>query len=253
MSVTGGTLRSPGAMMAITGDNVAGYVSNGCIDADIITRARLGQFGAFIYGEGSPFRDIILPCGGHIEILLIQNLDRIAISTALLALDNRETGALALEGQKIEIRPRLRLRIAGRGAACLALADLAKASGFEVVLQSPDADLDPEVQHLIDPSTVLQIRDDAWTAVVLLFHDHDWEPMLLKQAVSGSAFYVGAMGSEKTHLSRQQMLSDLGVGAEQIDRIHAPIGLIPAQRDARSLALSILAEVVQTAQERDLL
>ncbi len=252
-AVTGGTLRARGALMAVTEDEVAGYVSNGCVDADIVARARSDHSGELVYGEGSPFRDIALPCGGRIEVALVQTLDPNDVSAALLSLEARQETRLVLGDLSVNMAPRLQVRIAGRGTACVALAELVEASGYEVFLQSPDADLAIDVDHLRDPLRPLPVTDDAWTAVVVLFHDHDWEPAILKQALCGSAFYVGAMGSEKTHDLRKQTLLSMDVTQMQIARIHAPIGLIPAQRNARSLALSILAEIVQVAQAESLI
>jgi len=83
----------------------------------------------------------------------------------------------------------------------------------------------------------------------LMFHDHDWEVALLSQALSSEAFYIGAMGSERTHKLRCEALGEAGVSAENIARIKGPIGLIPSMRDANLLALSALAEIVQTAQD----
>ena len=89
--------------------------------------------------------------------------------------------------------------------------------------------------------------------MVCLFHDHDWEGALLQQALAGPAFYIGAMGSVRTHEIRCETLSELGVSQADIARIHAPIGLIASQRDARLLAISILAEIIQSAQEAELI
>lgn len=251
--VTGGTLRSAGALMAVTPEKVAGYISNGCVDADIVMRARRGEIDAFVYGEDSPFRDITLPCGGRLEISIFQNVDRHAVSEVLQLLDNREPAVLNLGEQKVTLVPKLRLRIAGKGAAFSALASLAGTSGFDLALQSPDQNHHPRVQHLVDPAQVIRAQDDSRTAVVLLFHDHDWEPALLKQALAGPAFYVGAMGSQKTHDARRITLASIGVLAEDIERLHAPIGLIPTQRNAKLLAISILAEIIQSAQAKGLL
>lgn len=251
--VTGGTLRARGAMMSVTGERVAGYMSNGCVDADIIARARAGQSGTFIYGEGSPYRDIVLPCGGRLEIAILQNPDRGAIAAALAALDKRQEMTLELGDVSVRLVPRLKIRIAGRGPACTALAQAAELSGFEVLVQSPDADVWPQSEHLIHPNTPPSTNDDRRTAVVCLFHDHDWEGALLQQALAGPAFYIGAMGSERTHKVRCQMLRDLGVSSDDIARINGPIGLVASQRDARLLALSILAEIMQSAQAEKLL
>jgi len=251
--VTGGTLRARGAMMCVTASRVIGYMSNGCVDADIIARARAGESGTFTYGEGSPYRDITLPCGGRLEIAILQNPDREAIGSALAALDNRTDATLDLEDLSIGLVPHIELRIAGRGAACIALAELAELSGFDVSVQSPEADVWPTIQHLIDPAKPPATNDDTRTAVVCLFHDHDWEAALLQQALAGPAFYIGAMGSQRTHDMRCKALTNLGSSAEDIARIKGPIGLVPAQRDARLLALSILAEIMQSAQQAKLL
>ncbi len=252
-SVTGGTLRDRGAMMSVSAKKVAGYISNGCVDADVIARARAGQSGTFIYGEGSPYRDIVLPCRGRLELSIFQKIDRPSIEKALSKLERREAVCLELDDFRVELSPRIKLRIAGRGAACIALSELAQLSGFDVVLQSPDVDGMPEAQHLLDPNHPPQLKDDAWTAVVCLFHDHDWEPALLRQGLDGEAFYIGAMGSERTHEIRCQNLMELGLSETDVARIHGPIGLVDSQRNARFLAVSILAEIIQSAQQANLL
>jgi len=251
--VTGGTLRARGAMMAVTATSSAGYMSDGCVDADIIARARSGESGQFIYGEGSPYRDITLPCGGRLEIAIFQNPDRDVLEAARQDLEARRETELKLVGTTLHLAPRLKLRIAGRGAACLALAELAGNIGFEVHIQSPDADLMSHVEHLRDPAAPPEMSDDLRTAVVCLFHDHDWEAALLSQALTGPAFYIGAMGSVRTHEMRCETLRSMGVVQTQIDKIRGPIGLIPTQRDARLLAISILAEIIQMAQVQALI
>lgn len=251
--VTGGTLRARGAIMAVTSSETFGYISNGCVDADIIARARAGEAGQFIYGQGSPFRDITLPCGGRLDIAIVQNPDQAAIETALSKLDNREETELRLGDITVSLSPPLRLRIAGRGAACLALADLARQSGFDVSVQSPDTDISPDVQHLTNPDQPPAVRDDSRTAFICLFHDHDWEVALLEQALAGPVFYIGAMGSVRTHEIRRRRLSGAGISEGQISRIHGPIGLVAAQRNASLLAISILAEIIQAAQQAKLL
>jgi xanthine dehydrogenase accessory factor len=66
----------------------------------------------------------------------------------------------------------------------------------------------------------------------------------MAQALASPAFYVGAMGSLKTHQTRSALLMSLGVDADSIARIAAPIGLIPSSRDPEVLALSTLAQIV---------
>jgi xanthine dehydrogenase accessory factor len=77
-----------------------------------------------------------------------------------------------------------------------------------------------------------------------MMHDQDWEPALLTQALGGSAFYIGAVGSPHTHRKRCANLLACGIEPCDIDRIKGPIGLVPSMRDASMLAISTLAEII---------
>ena len=257
--IHGGAMRAKGALMAVRASGeVAGYISNGCVDADIIFQAKEamedGQVRRLKYGEGSPFKDIQLPCGGSIDLLVVPNPDKAMIGEAVVKFATRQSAALTFEDFSWEYTPKLRLRIAGRGAAVAALTSQALQSGFEVHLQSPEADMHNDLNvtkfdHLTNLSAPPAQKDDAWSAVILMFHDHDWEVALLAQALASEAFYIGAMGSDRTHNLRREDLGQAGVNSNDIARIKGPIGLIPSMRDANLLALSTLAEIVKTAQE----
>jgi xanthine dehydrogenase accessory factor len=273
-SITGGGIRPPGAMMAIAGDGrVSGYVSNGCVDADVVFQAReaiaADKPRTLIYGEGSPFHDVNLPCGGRLELLVLPNPDLQVIQAICTRLIKRSAvtleagidgltigvaGARAADWDgarlAVKLKPRLRLRIAGRGTEPLALARLASVCGYDVHLQSPDEEglglaigMGLATDHLMTPDTPPQGRDDPWTAFVLMFHEHEWELALLLEAIAGLAFYIGALGSRRTHERRCAALREAGVMEEHIARIHAPIGLVAKARDAQALAISALAEV----------
>ena len=271
--VTGGTLRQRGAMMAVTADHHVGYISNGCVDGDIIFQARaaiLAQAPRTLrYGDGSPFKDITLPCGGAIEIVVLPKPDRGIIKSTLVQLLARQTASFSINnvGELSDALPSggapdlfscvysppIKLRIAGRGEAALQLAFQGRAAGFDILLQSPDIEIlnsisGAKTHHLKDIDCPPETVDDSWTAVALMFHDHDWEMALLKQAMAGPAFYIGAMGSQKTHDQRKARLKSAGTSDIDIERIQGPIGLIPAMRDANLLALSVLAQIVSAAQ-----
>jgi len=257
--IHGGAMRAKGALMAVREDGaIAGYISNGCVDADIIFQAKAamedGQLRRLKYGEGSPFKDIQLPCGGAIDLLVVPTPNADMIDAAVVKFATRQSAKLIFEDFEWEYAPKLRLRIAGRGAAVGALASQALQSGFEVHLQSPEADMHNNLavmkfDHLTNPAAPPPQSDDAWSAVILMFHDHDWEVALLTQALDNAAFYIGAMGSERTHALRLEALETAGVSVDDVARIKGPIGLIPSMRDANLLALSTLAEIVKTAQE----
>mgnify|MGYP003624419557 FL=1 len=268
----GGAVRTPGALMAVSqrGDS-AGYVSGGCIDADVRLNAvealNTGELRKLRYGAGSPFVDIRLPCGGAIDVLIVPNVTPETISMMYDRLDNRETvrfAVLATGDIQLDVAPgetplfqtvyypKLSLRIAGRGADCIALARLASASGFALHLQLPD-EVDYEavrsagigtVARLTTPCSLAPVEDDRSTAFVLMFHDAHWEAALLKQALGGPAFFIGAVGSAKTHAKRCESLREAGMSAHDIQRIRGPVGLVPSMRDASMLAISTLAEIV---------
>ena len=88
------------------------------------------------------------------------------------------------------------------------------------------------------------------TAIVLLFHDHEWERALLGWAVTTSAFYIGAQGGAKAREDRAADLSGQGFTHETIQRVRSPIGLIKHARDPVVLALSVLSEIVAEYEAR---
>ena len=85
---------------------------------------------------------------------------------------------------------------------------------------------------------------DDWSAVLLLFHAHEWEHNILIHALQFNPFYIGALGSPKTHKVRIESLMDVNISAQDLDRIHGPIGVIPSARDAHTLAISVLAQII---------
>jgi xanthine dehydrogenase accessory factor len=110
---------------------------------------------------------------------------------------------------------------------------LAEARGYAVSLLDSSGSLQADKSAAIDP----------FTGVVLLHHDLDVEAGLLNEALASSAFYIGALGSTRTHRRRLERLMAIGVSSESCDRIKAPIGMFGPARDATTLALSVLADV----------
>lgn len=266
-STDGGSVRRAGAVMLIDEKGQStGYVSGGCIDADVCAQALYamqdGKTRVIRYGSGSPYIDLKLPCGNGIDICIIASPNIKVISYVLSQLDARQEshfyitqdGRLSLSKCHNSIQlyytPKLRLRIGGRGHDAIALAHLAAASGLSVILQCPDRedlvrDLENvKMQHLVSFENIPEPQDDPFTAFALMFHDLEWETALLTQALKGPAFYVGALGSRKTHQSRCEILHSLGISENETNRIKAPIGLVPAMRDSSMLAISTLADIV---------
>lgn len=269
----GGAVRAPGALLAVSEASSLGYISGGCIDADVKLQARQaierGEVTHLRYGAGSPFVDLPLPCGGAIEVTILPRPDEKTIRTAAdtlaqrspisLQLSNSGLLTLVLSGARIGkddlvfgYAPKLQIRIAGRGEDALALATIATSAGYGVHLQAlDDEDIEaarecgvPVIETLGAPSQLADVSDDPWTAFVLLFHDRDWEVPLLQQALRGPAFYIGAVGSRHTHQIRCEALRQAGETEADIHRIIGPIGVVPSLRDASMLAISTLAEII---------
>lgn len=96
---------------------------------------------------------------------------------------------------------------------------------------------------------LVALAPDARTAVVTLTHDPKLDDPALAAALRSPAFYVGALGSRKTHAARLERLRALGLTEEQLARIHAPVGLDVGARSPAEIAVSILAELTQRLRE----
>jgi len=144
-----------------------------------------------------------------------------------------------------------RLVLVGAAHISQFLAPMATLAGFEVIVIDPrrafaSAERFPGVRLLDDwPDDALaQVKLDARSAVVTLTHDSKLDDPALIAALASPAFYIGALGSTRTHAKRVARLTQAGLGAE-IGRIHAPVGLDLGGRAPREIAVSILAEVIR--------
>jgi xanthine dehydrogenase accessory factor len=277
---TGGAVRVPGLRMGVRSDGTTvGYVSNGCVEADIAANAMAAMADRrarqLAYGAGTPAIDMRLPCGGRIELLVVPDPDMGVIDAMIARLGARQAAPMfvcpdgqfglseansptASGGVHFKAIPKIKVRIVGAGAETVTLARLAIASDMEVFVQSPDAGTVNVVAHYGIQARLLsglsvadtgQTADDEWTACAVLFHDHEWEAKLLPAMLGGKAFYVGALGSYRAHMKRRETLLSNGVPMAQVDRLHAPIGIIPQLRDASLLAISVLAEITESFRE----
>jgi len=103
------------------------------------------------------------------------------------------------------------------------------------------------------PEDVLKRRPlDAWTALAAVTHDPKIDDFPLKAALEASCFYVGALGSRKTHAKRLERLAEQGVVPSLLERIHAPIGLPIGAASPAEIAVATLAEIIKALRQRDL-
>ncbi|MDT2031928.1 XdhC family protein, partial [Planktomarina sp.] len=188
LNIEGGAAREIGSLAVISGTgDMIGYLSNGCIDRDIIHHGMAaidnGQLKHLRYGAGSPYLDLKLPCGGALELVIDPAPDLAGLEAALAHLLHRQKTVLSFAGRngpvQIEYTPKPALILAGRGAILRTTAQLAAHMDFELHLASPDfedlaclEELNPTTrQSMTSPSAAIDLAIDAYSAVLLVFHD----------------------------------------------------------------------------------
>lgn len=144
-----------------------------------------------------------------------------------------------------------RMVLVGAVHIAQALAPMAAMAGFEVIVVDPRrAFASPERLPGVRVTTqwpdeaMASIGVDAQTAVVTLSHDPKLDDPALAAALRSRAFYIGALGSTRTHAKRVARLTEAGLG-DALGRIHAPVGLDLGGRAPAEIAVSILAQVIQ--------
>ncbi|MDR2187757.1 MAG: XdhC family protein [Azonexus sp.] len=148
--------------------------------------------------------------------------------------------------------PAPRLIIVGAVHIAQALAPMAAMAGYEVALIDPrrafgSAGRFPglAVSDEWPDEGMTRLMPDGQTAVVTLTHDPKLDDPALAVALNSPAFYIGALGSRRTHEKRLARLRQLGLGEEQLERIHAPVGLDLGGRYPAEIAVAILAEIIR--------
>jgi xanthine dehydrogenase accessory factor len=275
----GSSPRPEGAMLAVRDDGlVVGSVSGGCIEDDLIDRTRrLGmtqtRCEAVTYGvSADEARRFGLPCGGTIQLVL-EPLTRDSGIRALL----REIEAGHLVGRRLDLLtgdatlhparavdglafdgatlttihgPRYRMLVIGASQLSKYLAQIAVGLGYQVTICDPRDEYTEtwdipgvEVVRTMPDDTVRAMRLDERCAVVALTHDPKLDDLALMEALKSPAFYVGALGSRANNAKRRERLRDVDVTADEIARLHGPIGLYIGSRTPPEIAISILAEI----------
>ncbi|MEO0379106.1 MAG: XdhC family protein, partial [Pseudomonadota bacterium] len=148
--------------------------------------------------------------------------------------------------------PPLRLAIVGAVHIAQALVPMARIAGYDPVIIDPRAAFGsaarfPGEKLMEDwPDEALaEVGLDTRTALVLLTHDPKLDDPALHIALKSEAFYIGALGSTRTHAKRVERLEQAGFTPEQIARISGPVGLNIGAASPSEIAVSILAQMVQ--------
>jgi len=180
-------------------------------------------------------------------------LDETQTQAALKALKDDKSGVEEASGLFFQVHnPPLRMLIIGAVHIAQALIPMAQVLGYEVVLIDPrrawasEARF-PDVTVTYDwPDDAMRaLAPDSRTAVVALTHDPKLDDPALAIALESPAFYIGALGSKRTHAKRQVRLKEAGVSDAAFARIDGPIGIPLGGRSPAEIALSILAKVTQ--------
>lgn len=282
--VEGSSMRNPGTIMAVAEDgSFEGSLSGGCIENAVVAEARdalaAGAPRVVRFGRNSPYLDIRLPCGGGLDLHFCPLSEGSGFAPDCLAEIDARTGfsiAVGPSGARCLPHwssprydraaqsgvfghwPAPRLQIIGHGAGVEALAGLARTMHCETRVLTPDERIIAALgaqgitAHRLEQRTQTDlIESDRWSAFVFLFHDHDWETLLIERALHQPHFYLGAMGGRRAHEARCAALRARGVDEAALEAIRAPIGVFHSSRDPQTLALSTLAEVIRAYQEAD--
>jgi xanthine dehydrogenase accessory factor len=149
------------------------------------------------------------------------------------------------------LNPPLRLIVVGAVHITAALAQIARVAGFAVTIVEPrkawatEARFPGETLVRTWPDEAVRgLAPDARTAVVTLTHDPKLDDPALIAALATPAFYVGSLGSKKTHAARGDRLREVGLDAAAIGRIRGPVGLSIGARSPAEIAVSIVGEIV---------
>ena len=275
VEVSGSAPRDVGAQMLVTDDEFWGFLSGGCIEADVARHGReamaQGAPRLLRYGEGSPWIDIKLACGSGITVLVepvaadepvvAALCDSIAARVPLQwssnglersAVPGENAACDAWDGTSYRksFEPPLRLVLIGEDGAALTAAALALGMGWDTVLITPGGPDTPPLPGLTyfrtDTAAALAaLGIDRWTAVAVLSHDREDDERGLAAALVSDAFYVGAIGARARLDLRKAKMRGHGVSEADLARLHAPIGLQGFGKAPRNVALSLVAEVAR--------
>ena len=259
---------------------IAGSVSGGCVEEDLIQRYRDHQL-----SESYPTRidygvkrddatRFGLPCGGRLELLVEQLNDPEQLQQLLDVLQQHhliarqvdlQSGKVTLQTVRAEqdfvytniyvrktFGPQWIMLLIGAGHLSQYVSQMALMLGYRVIVCDPREEYaknwqveGTELTTMMPDDAVLLYVQQSRSAVVALTHDPKLDDMALLDALISPAFYVGAIGSLRNCELRRQRLKELGITSSQRQRLHAPVGLSIGSHTPPEIAVSILAEITQ--------
>jgi xanthine dehydrogenase accessory factor len=276
----GSAPRPVGSLTAIREDGVvAGSVSGGCVEDDMIERVRAGELAhdkpaTTRYGvTEEQARRAGLPCGGTLELVLeplgaqsgvdelLSRIERHELVVRRLDMESGRTeiepgkwsDRLAFDGKTLRSvhGPHWRLVLIGGGQLSKYLAQMAQALDYHVTVCDPRQEYADSwdvpgttLTRDMPDDVVIGLNPDGHTAVVALTHDPKLDDMALLEALKSPAFYVGAIGSGKNNAARRQRLAEFDLSQQEIARLHGPVGLNIGSKTPPEIAIAILAQMI---------
>ena len=286
----GSSPRPVGSMMIYHPEKgIIGSLSGGCIEQKLMSQLT-GEDSSITmscptiirYGDSAEQRSrLALPCGGHLDILLekINSQDTQHFQTLENALHSRQwiSRHIDLINANLEvineiseldiqrkpnkiihaIKPHDKLLLIGAGEVSRCLAEICKNLEFEITLcDFRDEFLqgwhveDVQIIKTMPDDLIAEAFHDHHCAIVALAHDPRVDDMAMMQALKTDAFYVGAMGSFITSTKRRERLLELELNTQQIEKLHAPIGVDIHSRTPYEIAVSIAAQLIAERSKR---
>ena len=276
----GSSPRPAGAMLAINEDGlVAGSVSGGCIEDDLIRQIRnktliITNPQSMTYGISSEeARKFGLPCGGSIQ-LVAENIESLSlVETTIKKINSGELFSRTLNIITGEVRlsidssdefqfdgvemivpfgPRYRVLVIGAGQLSKFFSQIMLGLGFQVVVCDPREEYYDtwDVQGAIltknmPDDVVLEMKPNARTAIVALTHDPKLDDMALLEALNTNAFYVAALGSRRNNAKRKERLKEhFDMSEESLNKLYGPAGIYIGSKIPSEIAVSIAAELI---------
>ncbi|MBV8410342.1 MAG: XdhC family protein [Alphaproteobacteria bacterium] len=186
--------------------------------------------------------------------------DAAVVAAARRAMETGRSETVDIGGQKIFLNvyvPPARLIIVGAVHIAQALAPMATMLDFDVTVVDPRGAW-ATTNRFPGVKVVKEWADEAFdemgldvsTAVVTLTHDPKLDDPALESALKSDAFYVGALGSRRTHARRKERLAEAGISEEQFARIHGPVGLNIGAKSPAEIAVSILGQIIEVRARR---
>ncbi|WP_353573105.1 XdhC family protein [Candidatus Albibeggiatoa sp. nov. BB20] len=274
----GSSPRPCGSLMLMRDDGqFAGSVSGGCVEEDLIARFRTSELSVtkpMLIDYGVKAGDAArfgLPCGGRLELLIEPLEHQTQIQTLLSRIDAGElvrrqvcldTGEISLHKTTAEqefsadehnihqvFGCAWQLLLIGAGQLARYTARMALLLGYRVTVCDPRAmqvdwhEDGVKFITIMPDEAVIAVASHPRTAVITLAHDPKVDDMALMEALKMEAFYVGALGSQRTSAARRERLVQLDLTETQINHLHAPVGLDIGSRTPPEIALSIMAGI----------